>query len=363
VSVLDFHVTRELMTSGRARSTRSLARTPDRDRATRAARSTANRVIAFLGHALVWAATCVLLLITAGPFAAAVVGAAWFIFLSAHGFFWVVAPRLRAVWVERAVEREVGVRVEVSAGEQRRQLEGRHAQSLVELSAAIAHEIRNPIAAAKSLLQQIAEDPSSRDTTEYLQVALAELERVERSVSHLLRYARDEDVKREPTALVDAVEAALTRLGERIERSGVALERDFGTWGELIGDREKLERIVVNLVDNALDALAEGASGPARIALSVGESLSGAEVWLRVEDNGPGIEPAELARILKPFVSTKPHGTGLGLAITDKLVKAHGGTLEVESTPGVGTCFSISLPKGELPQRTLVPSQVQRETR
>jgi signal transduction histidine kinase len=285
-----------------------------------------------------------------------IVGAAWFILLSAHGFFFVIAPRLRSAWVER----ELGARVDASAGEQRKVLEGRHAQSLVELSAAIAHEIRNPIAAAKSLLQQIAEDPGAPETAEYVSVALGELERVERSVSHLLRYARDEGIKLQPMALVDAVEAALARLGERIERGGVTIERDFASWGELAGDRDKLEGVVTNLLENALDALAEGASGSPRIKLAVGESLSGAEVWLRVEDNGPGIPAAELERILKPFVSGKPHGTGLGLAITDKLVRGHGGSVEVESTPGVGSCFSISLPKGDVRERKAPPSGAER---
>jgi len=354
----------ELTTPPRAPPSRPHGRVSDSQRAAvqaeRAARRSANRLIAFLGHGLIYVATCLLLLVVAGPFVAVVVGAAWFILLSAQGFFWVVAPRLRAAWVERAVAREVGVRVEASTGQQRKLLEGRHAEALVELSAAIAHEIRNPIAAAKSLLQQIAEDPGGRDTTEYAQVAITELDRVERSVSHLLRYARDEDVKLQLTALVDAIEAALTRLADRIEKSGATIERHFTVWGELVADREKLERIVVNLVENALDAVAEDASGPPCIKLAVGESLSGTEVWLRVEDNGPGIEPGELERVLKPFVSSKPHGTGLGLAITDKLVKAHGGTLDVESKPGTGTCFSISLPKGELGAATLPPRATER---
>jgi len=328
----------ELTTRTGARPTRALS---SRAATERLARGRANHLIAFLGHALIYLATCFMLLVSAGFFTAVVVGAAWFILLSAHGFFFVIAPRLRSAWVEREVAQRT-----LNSGEQPELLEGRHTQSLVELSAAIAHEIRNPIAAAKSLLQQIAEDPGARETTEYVAVALAELERVERSVSHLLRYARDEDVKLRPMALVDAVEAALTRLGERIEKSGVSVEREFTTWGELEGDREKLERVVGNLVENALDALAAGATGAPHIKLAVGESLSGAEVWLRVEDNGPGIEPAELERILKPFVTSKPHGTGLGLAISEKLVRAHGGSLQVESKPGAGSCFAISLPKG-----------------
>ena len=77
----------------------------------------------------------------------------------------------------------------------RRELEDRHARNLEHLSASIAHEIRNPITAAKSLLQQMGEDPHSHENVEYAHVALQELERVERSISHLLRYARDEELR------------------------------------------------------------------------------------------------------------------------------------------------------------------------
>src|SRR5262249_57733345 len=80
----------------------------------------------------------------------------------------------------------------------RRALEGRHARSLEELSASIAHEIRNPITAAKSLVQQMEEDPRGAENVEYARVALAELERVERSVSHLLRFARGEETQLAP---------------------------------------------------------------------------------------------------------------------------------------------------------------------
>jgi signal transduction histidine kinase len=82
-----------------------------------------------------------------------------------------------------------------------------------------------------------------------------------------------------------------------------------------------------------------------RIEIGAGENLAGTEVWLRVRDNGPGIEPDRLQEIWSPFYSSKESGTGLGLAISKKIVDAHGGSIEVDSGPGRGTGFLLTFPK------------------
>jgi C4-dicarboxylate-specific signal transduction histidine kinase len=117
---------------------------------------------------------------------------------------------------------------------------------------------------------------------------------------------------------------------------------------------------VINLVGNALDAIAgRAAPGPLghesgapvrrpAIEVQAGENLAGTEVWLRVRDNGPGIEPARLEQIWAPFHTTKANGTGLGLPITRKIVETHGGSIEVEVPPGGGTEFRVALPKAGL---------------
>jgi signal transduction histidine kinase len=81
-----------------------------------------------------------------------------------------------------------------------------------------------------------------------------------------------------------------------------------------------------------------------------GDNLAGSEVWLRVQDNGPGMEPETQSKIFDPFYTTKESGTGLGLALSKKVVEAHGGTMEVQSSPGNGTEFVLSFPK-EAPRR------------
>jgi signal transduction histidine kinase len=246
---------------------------------------------------------------------------------------------------DRLVAEEVGKRLDARVHAQRRAMEGEHARSLEKLSASIAHEIRNPITAAKSLVQQMGEEPSSTDNVEYAQVALSELERVERSVSHLLRFARDEELREQDVLMADVVDSALETFRERAARDGIAIERSFDTEGALRGDPEKLRRVAINLVGNAIDALADSATVDARIEVALGENLAGNEVWLRVRDNGPGIEPEIAARIFDPFFTQKQSGTGLGLPITRKLVEAHGGEIELDSEIGRGTEFVVTFPK------------------
>jgi signal transduction histidine kinase len=314
--------------------------TPE-ERALRDARRAANRKIGFLAHAVPYGILCVFLLLVAGFRPALIVATAWGIALALHYFLAIVAPELR----QRLVEREVSRRVQEGVSEERRTLEGRHAQHVEELSASIAHEIRNPITAAKSLVQQMGEDPRATENVEYAKVALEELERVERSISHLLRFARDEDLELRELRLADVVDSALDTLRERIGDVGACVERDVAEAGSLRGDAEKLRRVVINLVGNALDALEDAGTPAPRLVVQGGRNLAGTEVWLRVRDNGPGIEAERLERIWSPFYTSKRGGTGLGLPLARKVVDAHGGSLEVRSAPGAGTEFVLTLPR------------------
>ena len=252
-----------------------------------------------------------------------------------------VEPRLR----ERLVEEQVGRHIRENVGRERIEIADEHARSLEVLSASIAHEIRNPITAAKSLLQQMRDDPGLADNEEYAQVALAELERVERSISHLLRFGREEELRTSRILMRDVLESALETFRERAERDGVEIRREFDCDGALDGDAEKLRRVVINLVGNAMDALEEGSVPQPRIEISMGENLAGSLVWVRIRDNGSGIDAEAQSKIFTPFYTEKHSGTGLGLAITKKLVEAHRGQIELISEPNAGAEFVVSFPK------------------
>jgi signal transduction histidine kinase len=322
----------------RPRRRRALTR---EQRAYREARQRANARVGFMTHLVAYVSVCVFLLFVSGFRPAFIVALSWGIGIACHYFAALVAPDLRRRYIEREVRSEIARNVP----RERRDIEERHVRSLEELSASIAHEIRNPITAAKSLVQQMGEDPGSHENVDYAKVAIEELDRVERSVAHLLRYAREEDVRMSDVRLADLVQSALETFRDRFVDQGVELTTDVATDYALRGDAEKLRRVMINLVGNALDALEESGVEAPHIEVTAGENLAHSECWLRVRDNGPGIDPAKLGKIFSPFYTSKARGTGLGLAISKKVVDAHGGSIEASSAPGSGAEFTITIPK------------------
>ena len=216
--------------------------------------------------------------------------------------------------------------------------------SIDELSSTIAHEIRNPIAAAKSLVQQMGEDPMSVENVAYANVALEELDRVERSISHLLKYAKEEDYTFGPVNLAAVVDSALTAMRAKLEAGKVAVVRNYIAGPTVVADGEKLRQVFANVLDNAIDALASVAEGR-RIDLFI--ENGGRRATVRVRDNGCGIPADKVERVFNPFFTTKEKGTGLGMAISKKIVEAHEGAIDLVTEAGRGTDLLITLP---LPQ-------------
>ncbi len=150
--------------------------------------------------------------------------------------------------------------------------------------------------------------------------------------------------------MTDVIEASVASFAERFETGGVRVVTRLDGPGEMRGDAEKLRRVLINLLRNAVDALEESAVREPRIEIESGENLAGTEVWVRIHDNGAGIDPERLRHIWSPFYTSKSSGTGLGLAISKKLVEAHGGSIEASSEPGSGTEFLLTLPKHGTPE-------------
>jgi signal transduction histidine kinase len=218
-----------------------------------------------------------------------------------------------------------------------------HAEKLAaigELAARFAHDIRNPVTAARSLAQQLARDPTAPANAEHAGIILAELERVERRVRDLLRFARREELRVEPTEVGALVRAAVEPFASRCAAGGVTLAVEAPEPVVVPVDAEKLRLALANLIENALDAVAGAAAK--RVAIAVGRANGRATV--RVSDSGPGVPDDALPHLFEPFYSRKSHGTGLGLAIAKRTVDAHGGAIAAHQPPGEGLTFTIELP-------------------
>ena len=238
-----------------------------------------------------------------------------------------------------------GVMVALLRRSDRRRVEEEKLAAIGTATARILHQIKNPlqtIVLHADILQdeRIVSEASQR--REVCEAIVGESQRLVAMLDELSVYASGarRSLTRRPFRLDDLVrqvaghearEAAGT--GLRVDTSGVAE-------ATVNGDAYYLRQVFDNLLRNAREAMYEQAD--ARLRVSVGRA--GGSVEVRVADNGPGIPAESLPRIFQPFVSTKGKGMGLGLAICKEIVEGHGGRLDVDSTLGQGTVFTVSLP-------------------
>jgi signal transduction histidine kinase len=212
-----------------------------------------------------------------------------------------------------------------------------------ELAARIAHEIRNPVTAARSLAQQLGREPDSPLNSEHAQIIVTELERVERQVRALLRFARRETIDLAPVDVAGLVRATIADLKDRLHAAGIRVEEDLHTGVIAYVDRERLRQVLLNLLENAVEALADQNTAIKWIRVGVRAIDGNAEI--SVTDGGPGVPADALPRLFEPFFSLKATGTGLGLAIARRTVEAHGGRIHAERAAAGGLTVRITLPQ------------------
>ncbi|MCP3905070.1 MAG: PAS domain S-box protein [Planctomycetes bacterium] len=215
--------------------------------------------------------------------------------------------------------------------------------ALGQMAAGVAHEIANPLASMDSLLQLIRRQPDRlrADTPEVLQ---QQLERINRIIQQMTEFAHPNETAWETIPLNTVVAGALdmVRFDQRIDRVEVVRELSPTVYGVRVMPHA-IQQVVINLVMNAMDALADARDPRLRVATR----REGEWSVIEVADNGHGIAPEDIGHIFEPFFTTKSvgQGTGLGLSISYSLVERHGGHLQVESPAGSGACFSVYLPE------------------
>lgn len=217
--------------------------------------------------------------------------------------------------------------------------------ALGTLAAGLAHEIRNPLNGAQlhvSFLQRALEKKLPEpDLLDAANVVSEEIKRLARLVSEFLDFARPSALARERLVVQTIIARALELTTAEAAQHGVEITADLPPQDLVVfGDSGKLHQVLLNIVRNALDALAP--SGTGHVVIRARRHPR--DVLIEVEDDGPGL-PGPDAPVFDAFFSTKPNGTGLGLAITHRIVTDHGGTLDVESRPG-RTCFRFTIPVG-----------------
>lgn len=218
---------------------------------------------------------------------------------------------------------------------------------LGQLTATVAHELRNPLSAIRNTLFSVKEMANGSALKLDRPIGRMErsIDRCNRIIGDLLEYARTRELRRTAVDLEAWLKDVLT---EQTVPATVSLVEDFHSAGATVAiDGERIRRVVINLIDNAAQALGEMPEGSGERRITIRTAAADDAVELKVEDNGPGILPEHRARIFEPLFSTKSFGTGLGLATVKQIVGQHGGTIDVDSEIGGGTCFTIRLPREE----------------
>jgi signal transduction histidine kinase len=226
--------------------------------------------------------------------------------------------------------------------------------SLGEMAAGIAHELKNPLAGievmAGLLRRQVPESP---DAQSLLADIISEAKLANSIVVEMLEFVRPIRLQLEQTDISEMLHQAMMLAESKAARGDIAVEVDVESGLPLIdGDRNQLCQVFTNLLTNAFEALDR--RGRVRIGATLesavhdpafgNDSHPTPTVVVDVVDDGPGVAPDLCDRIFDPFFTTKPQGSGLGLPIVRKIVDAHDGRIDVNSTPGAGTRFRVTLP-------------------
>ena len=225
------------------------------------------------------------------------------------------------------------------------------AASLGRMAATVAHELNNPLAGiltyakltARRVGRLVPEGEERQHVLDALDLIQTESMRCGNIVRNLLTYARQGSAEFRPAGLHELVERALRLVAHHVELRGVTVERELTLADDrLVCDPEQVEQALLALLVNAVEAMGEGGRLTVRTAAEPGDA-----VRLSVSDTGVGMTPEVRARIFDPFFSTKHEtkGVGLGLAVVYGIVQRHEGRIEVESQPGRGTTFIITLPR------------------
>ncbi len=210
-----------------------------------------------------------------------------------------------------------------------------------EMAAAIAHEIRNPLASISGSAQVLAKVPTLGHTDrKLLRIIVEESHRLSGIIENFLGFARPPEICREPCSIARTLEETLTLFANSSElTAGHAIETAIEPHtGLVLADEKQLRQAFFNLARNAVQAMPEGGT------MRVEARADGDSYVIRWRDNGVGMEPNQLHEVFQPFKAFRRGGTGLGLSVVYTIVSEHGGEIGVESTPGAGSVFTLRLP-------------------
>ena len=213
-------------------------------------------------------------------------------------------------------------------------------------AAGMAHELKNPLTCIRGFTQLLNERLGEGHERTYLRYIVDEIDRMNSIIGDFLRFARPGTPVVDCTNLHDLIGNTLALLKSECEVAGITLEKRLDRLPEIRCDRDGIKQVLLNLIHNAMDAVARSETRVVRVEAEAVNTDEGDQsvIRIRISDTGEGISEENLTQLGALFFTTKPHGTGLGLAISYDIVKQNAGRIDVQSRVGEGTTFTLHLP-------------------
>ena len=253
----------------------------------------------------------------------------WAVALAGGAFLY-----LTLFWIVRRADRLIGEQSE-------RLVEGETLAVIGEITGAITHGIRNPLASIRTSAELCQDDPSPA-VREAADDIVAEVDRLSEWVRQLLTYAEQEPARLEAVSLVPLLEGCLAGFERDLRRRGVETRTEFAADLPTVrGERVRLTHAMNSLFANALEAM----PGGGRLAIAAQPARNGRVVQITLTDSGVGIPPDQLPRVFAPFFTTKRRGLGLGLPLVSRIIVRFGGSVSIASEPGHGARVTVELPR------------------
>jgi len=218
--------------------------------------------------------------------------------------------------------------------------------SLGEITASMAHEFNNPLGIILGFTQDLlSETDPSNPNYSALKIINEETKRCEKIIRDLLDYSRHRSMEFRLTNIKEIIETTLDMVGSHLYKQKIQAVKELAAdLPQIYADPRQLEQVLVNLYFNTIDAMPQGGKLTVTAKAITPSNGTPMTVEIAVADTGIGIEEKDLSKIFQPFFSMKKKGLGLGLPISERIVRNHGGKIEVQSRPGRGTTFSLYLP-------------------
>lgn len=264
-----------------------------------------------------------------------------FLEISFAGFGYLIGVVVEARRNERQAAAKIQSQLEQLAATRERLARHEKLASLGQLASTVAHEVRNPLAIIRSLVQSLEEriPGSEEESLESCRVIREEIDRLSRVVTSLVGFSKPLQLRKSEVAATAIVERTELLAQRMLKERSIRLETNGGNGrrARVRADGDLLCQVLLGLLANAAEATPDGGS------IHLGWRRHGASVEFAVTDQGPGVPEHIREQIFDPFFTTRPDGSGLGLAVAQQIVEAHGGHIEVETSQGSGARFFFRL--------------------